>query len=267
MKKFIAVIAAAAVCAGAASCNKQKTGKVPHPKPKAEENTSTQTNQLSELTTTTSQNGKTTTKKTTTTSTTTTAKATEPVTQPDPLGSGAFEYDDSGAVIFNADIRSANDKTLIAAAQALFDSACRTEWNFTVGCPYNVDMNNYIEAGSFSWRYYRITDSNISSYDDILNEYHKVFSSRYPSTEIQNLYCDSGGSAYALCGNRGANIYYSSSKIIDVKSRSDDEIVFTVENYYDGSDYDSSAHTETEEFSAVIENGNVWKAGKFKLPY
>lgn len=267
MKKFIAVIAAAALCAGAASCNNQKAGKVPHPKQKSEESTTLEEDKLSESTAATTSNSKTTTKKTTTTSTTTITKATEPITQPDPLGNGSFEYNGDGAVIFEADINSANDKTLIAAAQALFESACRTAWNFTVGCPYNVDMNSYIEAGSFSWRYYRITDSNINSYNDIINEYQKVFSSRYPSNELPNLYCDNGDSAYALCGNRGANIYYSSSKVTDIKSRSDDEIVFTVENYYDGSDYDDGAHTETEEFSVVIENGNVWKAGKFKLPY
>lgn len=267
MKKIVSLIAAFALLASAVSCNNQKTGKVPHPKQKKSiEETTVQPDPL-ENSSTTSSKQSTTTKNSKTTTTTTAAVTTAPaVTQPDPLGSGAFEYNTDGAVVFEADMASANDRTIIAAAQALYESACRTEWDFTVGCPFSIDQDSYIEAGNFSWRYYRITDSDINSYDDIANAYYKVFSRRYPSDELANLYCERDGAAYALCGNRGANIYYSSSRITGIKSRSDDEIVFTVENYYEGSDFGDGAHTETEEFSAVIEN-NTWKAGKFKLPY
>lgn len=268
MKKIISAVAAAALLACAVSCNSQKAGKVPHPKPKKDTEETTVQSETMDETTTTSKSKTTTAKTSSTTTSTTAATTSEAVTtQPDPLGGGAFEYNSDGAVVFEADVRSADDRTLIAAAQALYTSACRTEWDFTVGCPFNTDLNSYIEAGAFSWRYYRITDSGIDSYDDIADAYYKVFSQRYPSSQLPELYCDKDGSAYALCGNRGANIYYSSSKVTGVKSKSDDEIVFTVENYYDGSDYGDGAHTETEEFSAVIENGNVWKAGKFKLPY
>lgn len=269
MKKIFAVMAAAALMAGAVSCDKQKTGKVPHPKQTTTSGETTdQTDPMEESTTSANKKSSTTSVSSTSVTTTTAAATTSAATtQPDPLGSGSFEYNADGAVVFKADKDSADDRTLIAAAQALFESACHTDWSFTVGCPYSVDQNSYIEAGSFSWRYYRITDSNITSYADIANAYYKVFSSRYPSNELPNLYCEKDGSAYALCGNRGANIYYSTSKITGIKSKSSDEIVFTVENYYDGSDYGEGAHTETDEFSAVIGSDGVWKAGKFKLPY
>jgi hypothetical protein len=270
MKRSFLIMTAAALLVCAASCNSQKAGKVPHQKTTtATEEETSQPDPLEDITTTTGAKTATTSKISTTAAAETTAvKTTEAITtQPDPLGGGAFEYNADGAVVFESDINAADDRTLIAAAQALYTSACRTEWDFTVGCPFNIDQNSYIEAGTFSWRYYLITDSDINSYADVVDAYHKVFSSRYTSEELPELYCDKDGSAYALCGNRGANIYYSSSKITGVKSRTDDEIVFTVENYYDGSDYGEGAHTETEEFSAVIEDGNVWKAGKFKLPY
>ena len=136
---------------------------------------------------------------------------------------------------------------------------------FTVGCPFETDNNDYIE-NDLSWRFYRITDSKIHSFSDVMNEYHKVFSDSH-ANELASLYMDKNGSAYALCGNRGGNIYYSSSKVTEIKSKSDNEIVFTVENYYDGDDYGQAPYTETDEFSVVIGSDNVWKAGKFNLPY
>ena len=36
---------------------------------------------------------------------------------------------------------------------------------------------------------------------------------------------------------------------------------------YDGSDFGDESYTQTDEFSVVIEDGNVWKAGRFVLPY
>ena len=84
--------------------------------------------------------------------------------------------------------------------------------------------------------------------------------------ELLRLYLEKDGSLYALGGNRGANIYYSSSKITSIISKSDDEIVFSVDNFYDGSDFGEESYTETDNFSVVIEDG-VWKAGEFVLPY
>ncbi|MBP5378352.1 MAG: hypothetical protein J6Y64_02285 [Ruminococcus sp.] len=257
MKKIIALMAAAALTAGAVSCGKKAGTATQQPKPKTTEAAATTDPDSAETTT-----AVTTAEKTTTTSAVTTQSATA---QPDPLGGGAFEYNEAGAVVFSEDSSKADDKTLIAAAQALFESACRTEMQYTVGCPFEVDYDDHIE-NSLSWCFYRITDSNIHSVSDVMNEYHKVFSDRYPD-QLASLYMDSNGSAYALCGNRGSDIYYSSSKVTAIKSKSDDEIVFTVENYYDGTDYGDESYTETEDFSVVIGSDNVWKVGNFNLPY
>ncbi|WP_303838022.1 hypothetical protein [Ruminococcus flavefaciens] len=257
MKKILALMAAAALTAAAVSCGK-KAGTASQPtKPETTE----------AATTTSADSAETTTVSTTTANvTTTTAVTTQTITaQPDPLGGGAFEYNADGAVVFSEDSSKADDKTLLAAAQALYESACRTEMQFTVGCPFDVDYNDYVE-NSLSWRFYRITDSSIKSFSDVENAYHKVFSDRYPH-QLDSLYMESSGSVYALCGNRGSDIYYSSSKVTEIKSKTDDEIFFTVEDYYDGSDFGEEAYTEKRDFSAVIDADGVWKAGQFTLPY
>ena len=257
MKKIIALMAAAALTAGAASCGKKAGTASQQGKPKTTEAVTTTSTDSTETTT-----ASTTTAATTTTSAVTTTKTAQ---QPDPLGGGAFEYNDDGAVVFSEDSSKADDKTLLAAAQALFESACHTEMKFTVGCPFEVDSDDYIE-NDYSWRYYRVTDSDIKSFSDVENAYRKVFSDRYPH-QLASLYLDNNGSVYALCPNRGSNIFYSSSKVTEITSKTDDEIFFKVENYYDGNDFGDEAQTETDEFSAVIGDDGIWKVGKFTLPY
>ena len=266
MKKLLSLIAAAAVAVGAVSCSSKKAGSSSQSS-KADTTEAVTTMQPvpadhSRQTTTTAAASTTAAAETTVT----TAAAQEATHQPDPLGGDAFEYNDDGAVVFDKPVEDSDDKTLIAAAQALFESAGHVQMLFTVGCPYKVDYDNYIE-NDLGWQFYRITESGISRFSDIEDGYYKVFSRRYPSSELSELYIEKNGAVYALCGNRGSNIYYSSSRITGIKSRTDDEIVFTVENYYDGSDFDQESYTETDDFSVVIENGNVWKVGQFTLPY
>ncbi len=266
MKKLLSLIAASAVAVGAVSCSSKKAGSSSQSS-KADTTEAVTTMQPvpadhSRQTTTTAAASTTAAAETTVT----TAAAQEATHQPDPLGGDAFEYNDDGAVVFDKPVEDSDDKTLIAAAQALFESAGHVQMLFTVGCPYKVDYDNYIE-NDLGWQFYRITESGISRFSDIEDGYYKVFSRRYPSSELSELYIEKNGAVYALCGNRGSNIYYSSSRVTGIKSRTDDEIVFTVENYYDGSDFDQESYTETDDFSVVIENGNVWKAGQFTLPY
>lgn len=185
--------------------------------------------------------------------------------QVDPLGAGSFELDESGAVVFVDDAAAESDRTLIAAAQSLFDSACRIEFSYTVGCPYSYDSEKTI-TGNFDWQYYFVTDPAITSVSDVLADYHKVFSQNHDDSDVRALYLDGDDGVYALCGGRGSDIYYAGSKITTVNSRSDSEITFTVENYYDGTDWGDPAYTETDTFSMVLEDG-AWRADQFVLPY
>lgn len=187
--------------------------------------------------------------------------------QPDPLGGGAFSYDEDGAVQFEQVPDAENDKLMISAGQALFESACNTQWNFTVGCPYNLDMNATVQNG-FGWTYYKITDDNIKSISDVENDYYKVFSERYPNEDLKMLYLEFDGEVYALNGQREMNIYYSVSRIKNIKSRTDDEIFFTVESLFEGTDKNPEEdYSEEDTFSVVISPDGKWKAGQFRLPY
>lgn len=199
------------------------------------------------------------------TTTTTTVIIPEEV-QPDPLGAGAFSYDEDGAVQFVQEPETDNQQLMISAGQALFESACQTQWKFTVGCPYNLDMSSSIQNG-FGWTYYKITDENIHSLADIENDYYKVFSERYPNEDLKMLYLEFEGNVYAMNGQREMNAYYSMSRITGIQSQTDDEIFFTVENHYEGNDKNpDTPYAENETFSMVLA-GNKIRAGQFRLPY
>lgn len=186
--------------------------------------------------------------------------------QQDPLYSDSFVYNDGGAVIFKDDSAKEKEEILLAAAQALFESACHTQWNFTVGCPYETDPDDFIET-DFDWRFYRIQDGGIRSVADVEDDYYKVFSRRYPNT-LSEIFIDGDGVVYALNAARGADIFYTGSEITGVQSKTDDEIFFTVENHYSGTDLDiNTPYTQTDTFSIVIESDGSWHAGQFRLPY
>ena len=190
----------------------------------------------------------------------------EDVTEADPLGAGAFSYDKDGALQFTEEPETDNEQLMMSAGQALFESACRYQWIYTVGCPYEIDTESVVENG-FGWKYYKITDENIHSIADIENDYYAVFSERYPNEDLKMLYLEFEDGVYALNGQREMNPYYSVSKIVDIQSQTDDEIFFTVENYYEGTDTSpDEPYSEKETFSMVIA-GNKIRVGQFRLPY
>jgi len=177
-----------------------------------------------------------------------------------------FEYNNDGAIAFSEPAAEQSDSDLIAAGQALFRSACETDWSFTVGSPYELDMGQYVE-NKYGWQFYLVTTPGKNSIADIEKDYYKVFSDRYP-TALSEVFMEEGGHVYSLNGERGINNYYQYSQITGITSRTDDEIFFNVKNYFDGTPYGGpEPYVEEDEFSAVIGSDGVWKAGKFRLPY
>lgn len=202
----------------------------------------------------------------TTTETTITTEIIPEGVQPDPLGAGAFSYDEDGAVQFVQKPETDNQQLMISAGQALFESACQIQWQFTVGCPYSLDMESAIQNG-FGWTYYKVTTENIHSLADVENDYYKVFSERYPNEDLKMLYLEFEGNVYAMNGKREMNAYYSMSRITGIESQTDDEIFFTVENLYEGNDKNpDTPYSENETFSMVLA-GNKIRVGQFRLPY
>lgn len=186
--------------------------------------------------------------------------------QLDPLANSAFSYDENGAVVLKKDISELDEAELLSAGQALFQSACRTEWSYTVGCPYELDNEDFIE-NDFGWQYHRILAPDVSSYSDVLRDYHKVFSDTHED-QLADLYIEKDGAVYALSAARGQDLYYTASKVTSVKERNMNEIVFSVESFYSGSDMSPDTPTsKTNDFSAVIGSDNKLYAGQFVLPY
>lgn len=185
--------------------------------------------------------------------------------QVDPLGGGTVKPNKEGGMLIQ-NAGSQDDRVLMTAAQSIFDSACHTEWEFRFGCPYEMDTSQYIE-NEFSWRYSLVTDPAIHSVQDVINDYCKVFSSSL-AVDLSTEYIEKDGAVYALAPARGANIDYSASRISAVKSKSDNEIVLEVTNFFiDRSDGENKQYTQTDEFSIVLDPDGVWRAGKFTLPY
>ena len=189
--------------------------------------------------------------------------ATVPAAEP---SDGSFSYNSDGAIEVHGDDTELSDSEAIAAAQALYQSACRTQWDYTVGTPYSIDYDTYIE-NEYGWQYYLITESGINSLADVEADYYKVFSDRYP-TPLYEEYIEQDGNVYALNGQRGSDIFYTYSQVTAVTSRTDDEIFFTVTSYYDGTAIgEDTSYTTEDEFSIVIGSDGVLRAGVFKLPY
>ena len=262
MRKSIAVLlalTAAASVIAASSCEKKAD---PTDVNASTETTASVTAQPDPLTPTEI----TTVSETETTSVTTTEAPTEPSTgQIDPLGGGAFRLNSDGSLVFEGDPLKQDDRLLMAAAEALFYSAMQKEWDFRYNPPFAFDPSLYIE-NSFGSKCFKITEDGINSYADILDRYHKVFSEKYIS-DLSGYYEEFDGNVYLKHGGRGSNIYYSTSKIVSVDSKSEGSISFTVENYYDGTNIDGSEpYSEKNEFSIEYDQNGVWRVVKFTLP-
>ncbi len=157
------------------------------------------------------------------------------------------------------------DDEVIAAAQLLFETACETEWKFTVGSPYSLDTSQYV-TNEYDWQYYLVTDEGINSLDDVRADFHRVFSEEYDDT-LDELYIEKGGRVYCLNGARGSDIFYEGSEITEITGRSDGEIRFKVVSSYNGASFGGEAYTEETEFVIVRESDGAWRVSEFKLPY
>ena len=157
----------------------------------------------------------------------------------------------------------------IVKAQELYDKACRTEWNFHVGCPYSIDFSSSV-TGNYGWDFYEITDSRIKSFADVERDYYKVFSPDF-GNDLDEIYMEQGGKVYALAADRGANMYYFAGNVkelVSEKPYGDGKLLtFKVEVIYDGNDFTNDQIREQHTFSVVVSADGTWRAGEFTMPY
>ena len=193
------------------------------------------------------------------------ATESEEVTEAETEPQSEIPVDENGAVVIEPEAEL-TDEELMNAAKTLYESACRVNWNYHVGCPYSLDYESYVE-NELGWQFFLVTTEGVNSIADVEADYFKVFSEKYGS-DLSELYMESNGRVYAFDGARGMDIYYEGSEVKSIKERSDGEIVFEVEHSYSGSDIlGEGRHTKTSEFSAVISEDGTWRAGLFTLPY
>lgn len=157
------------------------------------------------------------------------------------------------------------DNEVINAAQALFETACETEWIFTVGSPYELDTSEYV-TNDYGWQYYLITNEEIDSFEDVLEDYYEVFSPDYKNT-LDELYREQDGKVYCLNGARGSNIFYEGTEVTLITGRDDGEIRFNVVSTYSGGGEDNAPYTEENEFIIRRNDDGAWRVSEFKLPY
>ncbi len=157
------------------------------------------------------------------------------------------------------------DEKVLEAAQLFFDKACEVEQKFSVGSPYLLDTSVYI-TNEYDWRFYLVTEQGINSIEDVKAEFREVFSKDYDDG-IDELFKQKDGRVYCLNGNRGTNILYVDSEVVEIIGRDEGEIRFKVLDKYDETEYGGEAYTEEQEFVIVKEDDGKWKVSKFKLPY
>lgn len=157
------------------------------------------------------------------------------------------------------------DEKVLEAAQLFFDKACEVEQKFSLGTPYSIDTSVYI-TNEYDWQYYLVTEQGINSIDDVKAEFREVFSKDYDD-DIDELFKQKDGRVYSLNGNRGTNIFYAGSEVVEITGRDEGEIRFKVLDKYDETEYGGETYTEEQEFIIVKEDDGKWKVSKFKLPY
>ncbi|MDE5570239.1 MAG: hypothetical protein K2I82_06245 [Ruminococcus sp.] len=175
------------------------------------------------------------------------------------------QIDASEGIVFDTPVAEKSEPELIAAALALFQSACKTEWDYTVGSPYEIDMNQTAQ-NQFGWDCYLITTEGINSLADVRADYHKVFSENYADS-LDEVFTEVNGHVYCLNGTRGADIFYEKSVFVSIDSRSESEIAFTVQNSYSGDDFGGNAYNTQDEFVISIDSDGAWRVAKFRMPY
>lgn len=175
-----------------------------------------------------------------------------------------FETDDNGAVILDVETDTL-EEDLIKAGQEIYINACETNFRYHVGCPYNVDYNDSVE-NKYGWKYYLVTDSGYTTISDVEKDYYKIFAEEY-GNDLSELYIEQDGKLYAFDGARDKNVFYEKSEVTGIVEKTEDKIIFNVENYYTGNDMSPDTPvTETEQFTVIIHNGE-WRVGDFYLPY
>lgn len=160
-----------------------------------------------------------------------------------------------------------NDSELLVLAQSLYDVACEMAWNYYSSTPYNLDYDNFI-TDDYNNKYYLVADEEITSLDDVKNDWLTVFSTKYYDANFGNRFLESNDRVYVNGAEGIADMYYNFTEITEITSKSDDgtEVFFKAVSHYVDFNDNSPMDDKIDEFSIILEDGS-YHVGEFTLPY
>ena len=141
----------------------------------------------------------------------------------------------------------------------MFDSAASVY--FTYHC--TSDSFTYDESDTLGGGWYRVTSCD--SIEAAEADYFAVFAPSVHSGDLADQFQEQDEKLYRCCGDRGADITYTSTEITEMTAGSDSSVSFTAVSTYTDPD-SGEVTTQSNAFSLIYEDG-AWLVGTFILPY
>lgn len=157
-----------------------------------------------------------------------------------------------------ADDDSSQSQDIEAIGNALFEKSCQVTWNMLIDCPYDLNYDTMTTSGAVL-----IDDPAVTCLQDIINDYCQVFDT--PNSSLYEKYFESENGVYCFDGGRGADRYYSDTKLVLI-SQTETEAVFNAISYHKDPDTEECGKDEINEF-VIVKSDGVWKTKTFTLPY
>lgn len=136
-----------------------------------------------------------------------------------------------------------------------FDKSCKTQWDYLIDCPYELDYNDTYK--------YAVRVVGINSISDVLEDYNKVFDGNSP--ELAEKYIATQHCLYCYDGGRGANIYYVDTELELVSYEGNTAEFIAVSHYADPQT--GEAMSDEQHRFVIVRKDGAWKTVEFTLPY
>lgn len=162
------------------------------------------------------------------------------------------------------EINTFTDEQLLTLAREKYTMACLMTEKYLSGTAYVTDKSRTIDRGGETA--YLVTDSMVASIDDIMNEWLIDFSSKYVAlyNDMFSCYFQDGDDIWVIPQSYDVNETYLDTVISEVVERTDDEITFSAVSRYKKSD---GTEKKVELPFSIVYSANIFKIGKFSMPY
>lgn len=146
-----------------------------------------------------------------------------------------------------------------AIAKDLYSKACQKYRSVLVDGAYIIDYSTSV-SDQYGKRYYLVNDPYYPTTQNILEDWHTVFTNAYDDL-ISTNYLMYDGSVYAYVGIQQENTNYDSTTLVYYYPTSDYELTFKATSHYSSGDkvfkFAITYYPDTQE----------WRVSKFTMPY